>query len=225
MTEITTFKGNWADFPGEPSFYGAALSAAERKKFDRVCDLAKEVRERCRQTRLDFNKKYLVVENSRHDPKVDYDKIAEAWKQGSVDEIAEYPRGGRVGDMVYFVCTIHADTEVISSRYTQYLNAEKTALRYSLSDRWAFNGITIELSMRCISIDGQHPCTGPDEWCLHCSTEPDDRCDQILDEEFTKLRLNFLDNPGYKLRPLSDAEAALYPNTEEDFCISRVIPN
>ena len=224
MTEITTFKGNWAEFLDEPSFYGAKLLKAERKKFERACAFARALRERCRQTGFDFNKKYLVVQNRRHDLSVDYDKIAESWADGSFEEFTPYPCGGRVGDMIYFVCLIHADTDIISSYRTRYLDAEKTILQHSMSDRWVFDGITIDFTMRCTSIDGRHPCTGPDEWCFHCSTEPDDQCYLILDEEFAKLREDFLDNDGYKLRSLTEAEVAHFPNTDDDFCVSHVIP-
>ena len=224
MMEITTFNGDWAEFQGEPLFYGAKLLKAERKKFDRACAFARAFREKCRQTGFDFNKKYLVVENIRHDPNVDYDKIAESWADGLFEEFTPYPLGGRVGDMIYFVCLIHADTDVISSHRTRYLDAEKTILQHSLSDRWVFNGITIDFTMQCTSIDGQHPCTVSDEWCIHCSTEPDDQCYLILDEEFAKLCEDFLDNDGYKLRPLTEAEVARFPNTDEDFCVSHVIP-
>ena len=41
MTEISTFKGNWAEFPDEPTFMGRRLLKVERQRFDRACAFAK----------------------------------------------------------------------------------------------------------------------------------------------------------------------------------------
>jgi hypothetical protein len=221
MTEITTFKGNWAEFPGEPSFYGARLSRKEMGKFDRACNLARKFRERARQTGLDFNKKYIVAKNTRHDPSVDYDKIAQKWSEGRWDEDPLYPVGGRVGDMVYFECDIYACSCVASSRRDKFLNAEKTIVQISLCDRWEFDGISLHFSMCTISKDGRHPCAGPDDWYLSSQSEHNS---SFLDNMFDEFYRDFIDDEGYQLRPLSEEEELLYPNVDKDFGLSHVIP-
>lgn len=226
MTEITTFKGNWAEFPGTPTFLGHELLYMEEKMFERACAFARKFRELCRQTGFDFNKKYLVVENSQYDPSVDYDKIAEAWAEGSFEEFTPYPSGGRVGDMVWFECKVHADEILMGSvkARLEYLTGKKASCEIPLCDRWIFHGITLIFSMRYISIDGLHPCAAGGPWYLHCQSEPNSGCLQTMEEGFEELRREFLDNREYKLRPLSDNEVALFPNIDEEYCLSRVIP-
>lgn len=224
MTEITTFKGNWAEFPDEPTFMGRRLLKAERQRFDRACAFARRVRDFCRETGFDFNKKYLVVENYRHDQSIDYDEIAERWAKEPFAETPFYPDGGRVGDMVYFDCCIHTDSRATHSYRSRYINAEKTAMQITLSDGWEFDGIMLDFTMRCISIDGLHPCTGPYEWSLICHSEPSRGFLQTLEEGFAELRDMYLDNKGYQLRPLTSEEVERFPNVSDDYCISHVIP-
>lgn len=224
MTEITTFKGNWAEFPGEPTFMGRKLLKAERQRFDRACAFARRVRDLCRETGFDFNRKYLVAENYRHDKGIDYDEIAEQWAEDPLAETPFYPDGGRVGDMVYFDCCIHADSRATHSYRSKYLNVEKSAMQIMLGDGWEFDGITLYFTMRCISIDGLHPCTGPDEWSLVCHSEPNRGFLQTLEDGFVELRRKYLDNEGYQLRPLTDEEATQFPNTDDDYCVSHMIP-
>ena len=225
MTETSTFKGNWAEFPNEPTFMGRRLLKAERQRFDRACAFAKWFSDLCRGTGFDFTKKYLVVENYRHDRSIDYDKIAERLNYAPFDEYPPYPKGGRIGDMVYFECSIHADTRETHSYRSKYFNAKKTAMQITQGDGWEFNGITLDFTMRCISIDGQHPCTGPYEWSVMCHSEHDRGYLQTLEDSFKELREQYLDNKGFKLRPLSDVEATQFLCTDEGYCVSRVIPD
>ena len=225
MTEITTFKGNWAEFPGEPRFMGRRLLKVERQRFDRACAFARKFRDLCRETDFDFNRKYLVVQNYRHDQNIDYDEIAKQWAKDPLAETPFYPDGGRVGDMVYFDCSIHADSRATYSYRSKYLDAEKTAMQITLGDGWQFDGIAVVFTMRCISIDGLHPCTGPYEWNLVHHSEPNRRFLQTLEDGFAELREKYLDNDGYKLRPLLEDEVAQFPNIDEDYCVSKVIPN
>ena len=222
--EITTFKGNWAEFPDKPTFMGRRLLKVERQRFARACAFAQRLRDLCRETGFDFNKKYLVVENYRHDRSIDYDKIAELWAKDPLAETPFYPDGGRIGDMVYFDCCIHADSRATHSYRSRYLNAEKTTMQITLGDGWEFDGITLAFTMRCTSIDGLHPCTGPSEWDLMCHSEHDRGFLQTLESGFEELREKYLENEGYKLRPLSAEEAAQFPNTDEGYCVSKVIP-
>lgn len=224
MTEITTFKGNWAEFPGEPTFMGRRLLKVERQRFDRACAFAKKFRDLCRGTGFDFNRRYLVVENYRHDRSIDYDDIADRLEMEPFGEYPQYPDGGRVGDMVYFDCCIHADSRATHSYRSKYLNAEKTSMQITLGDGWEFDGITLDFTMRCFSIDGQHPCTSPSEWDLICHSEPNRGFLQTLESGFAELREKYLDNEGYILRPLTDEESAQFPNTNEGYCVSKVIP-
>ena len=45
-----------------------------------------------------------------------------------------------------------------------------------------------------------------------------------MEECFDELRREFLDNKDYVLRPMTEEEAALYPNVDDDYCLSKVIP-
>lgn len=94
MTEITTFKGNWAEFPDEPTFMGRRLLKVERQRFDRACAFAQRFRDLCRETDFDFNRKYLVEENYWHDRSIDYDEIAELWAKDPLADTPFYPEGG-----------------------------------------------------------------------------------------------------------------------------------
>ena len=95
MTEITTFKSNWAEFPGEPTFMGRRRLKAERQRFDRAYVFAQRFRDLCRETGFDFSKKYLVMENYRHDKSIDYDEIANRLEMEPFGEYPQYPDGGR----------------------------------------------------------------------------------------------------------------------------------
>ena len=224
MTEITTFKGNWAEFPGEPTFMGRRLLESEQQLFDRAYAFVQRFRNLCKDTGFDFNKKYLVEENLWHNKDIDYDEIAWLLETAPYDEYPSYPDGGRVGDMVYFDCVIHAESRATFSYKTGYPNNEKSLGHIIPSEGWRFDGITLDFTMHCISIDGLHPCTPPYEWSMMCHSEPDRGYLDTLEGGFEELRKKYLNNEGYILRPLSDEEAAQYPNTDEDYSVTRVIP-
>lgn len=220
MTEITTFKGNWAAFPGEPTFMGRRLLESELQMFDRACAFAKRFRDLCKDTGVDFNRKYMVEKNYRHNTDIDYDEIAWLMETAPYDEYPPYPDGGRVGDMVYFDCVIHAESRATFS----YKTASPAIMQTSLGDRWQFSGITMYFAMHCISIDGHHPLNPSDEWYVMCHSEPDRGYLMNLEDCFAELREKYLDNDGYKLRPLTDEEVAQFPNIDEGYCVSKVIP-
>lgn len=165
-----------------------------------------------------------MVENYRHDRLIDYDEIAVQLEIAPFDKYPPYPDGGRVGDMVYFDCCIHADSRATHSYRSKYLNADKTAMQITLGDGWEFDGITLDFTMHCISIDGLHHCTGPYEWNLMNHSEPNRKFLQTMEEDFAELCEKYLNNEGYKLRPLTSEETALFPSVNDDYCISRVIP-
>lgn len=203
---------------------GHPLLNEERQRFDRACAFAQRIRDLCKNTGFDFTKKYLVEKNYRHDRSIDYDKIADRLEMEPFGEYPQYPDGGRVGDMVYFDCCIHADSRATHSYRSWYLNAEKTAMQIKPGNGWEFDGISLDFTMRCISIDGLHPCTGPYEWNLVFHSEPERGYLQTPEEGFAELCNDFLDNRGYKLRPLSAEEVAQFPNTDKGYCVSTVIP-
>lgn len=224
MTEITTFKGNWAEFPGEPTFMGRRLLESEQQMFDRACSFAQRFRDLCRETGFDFNKKYLVEVNQGHNKEIDYDEIAWLLETAPYDEYPSYPDGGRVGDMVYFDCVIHTESRATCSYKARYANNEKTAIHITPSEGWRFDGMTLDFTMHCISIDGLHPCAPPYEWSVMCHSEPDRGYLDTLEGGFEELRRKYLDNDGYILRPMSYEEVEQFPNTDRDYCVSRVIP-
>lgn len=191
-------------------------------KFDRACIFVRTFRDKCRQTGFDFTRKYQVLENDWQDPCIDYDEMA-MYPEAFLETDVAYPDGGRAGDMVWFRCAIHADSYIDSTKKTMGFNDDRTKLWVQLNDRWMFDGITLRFEICMISMDGRHPFARSPEWIIYDRSEPNN-CIWTMEKGFTELTNKYLFRKGYTLTPLSDAEVALYPNIDDDYCVSNVMP-
>ena len=225
-TELTTFTGNWADFPGTPVINGKELSAKSKEQFDRACAIAKEIRDYGRQLGIDFNNKYIVEKNGQQS---DYD-----YYDNKVCVI--YPTtGGREGDMVYFLCNISAQFDYhlppfglvgavmkgvvvgLSHRITKTPITQKTDLK----------GFSCYIVMKTIGKSGRiHP-DNEIEWNLYISTDDKD-CQKELKERIDQFHTRFIGRDDYSIRPMTEDEIAQYPKVEENNkaqgVVSHIVP-
>lgn len=212
-TELTTFTGNWSDFPSTPVINGKELSAKSKEQFDRACAIAKEIRDYGRQLGIDFNKKYVVEKNGQQCDGVDYEKASDA----------EYPAGGCVGDMVYFDCIIRAGIAPASQSLVGKLfgGFKKNDAELELKE------VTFYIDLKTVSKDGFAPQCYSFDWILYLGTKGMG-VSRALKEAFESFRNNFIGRGDYSIRPMTETEIAQYPsvnaNNKVQGVVSRIVP-
>ena len=219
-TELTTFTGNWADFPGIPVINGKELSDKSKEQFDRACTIAKEIRDYGRQLGIDFNRKYVVEKNGKQEDYVAYD-----------NKVCIYPAtGGRMGDMVYFLCDISAQFDyhlpplglVGAIMKGVAVGLSHRITKTPITQKTDFKSLSCYIVMKTISKNGKIPLDNEIEWNLFISSDDKD-CQKKIKEGFDRFRTQFIGREDYSIRLMTEDEIAQYPKIEEKKKVQGVV--